>query len=52
MVKTQNDKKVYMSVGKIIQVGNALGISVPKEWAEANRVKVGDKVLIKIETLK
>lgn len=30
--------------GKIVKIGNAVGITLPKEWVEEHGLKVGDRV--------
>lgn len=45
-------KKELIEVRKIVIIGNGKGITLPKDWLEKNKAKIGDRVLIKAELLK
>ena len=46
------NKKILTDVRKVVIIGNGKGVTLPKEWLEKNKIKVGDPVIIKVEKLK
>lgn len=46
------DRSVLMTARKVVSIGNSLGITLPSEWIDANRLKVGDTLIIKAEAVK
>ena len=39
-------KTELLEIRKIVTVGNGKGITLPKDWLEKNKAKVGDRVRI------
>lgn len=52
ITKNKPDTKILLGIHRIVKIGNAMGITLPKDWIEVNNVKAGDKVLIKAEVIK
>ncbi len=45
-------KDVLIDIRKVVRIGYMPAVTLPKDWFEANKGKMGDRVLIKVEMLK
>ena len=41
--------KTLIDIRKLVIMGNARGVTLPKDWLEDNNVKLGDRLLLKVE---
>lgn len=44
-------REVLIDIRNIIIAGNALAISLPKDWIKKNNVKAGQRAVIKVEII-
>lgn len=44
-----DDSKVLITIRSLVRIGNAQGITLPKDWIAVNHIKEGDKLVIRVE---
>jgi hypothetical protein len=42
---------IYTGERKLTRVGNTYGVLLPKWWAEDNTINIGDKVMVRVESM-
>jgi len=44
-----DDSKILITIRRLVRIGNAQGITLPKDWIAVNHIREGDKLVIRVE---